>query len=549
MNFKFLLQAISLSLLLFPTTHCYALFNDREGGDRVGNGGDVVVCPSGVELLDVYETKLRKHPLKTFLSNDPSLMAKELLDNTLKKFQPSRYKEYLKSLENFMDEAEFLPGIELKDIDDSGIVVIPKGCHLEQIAIQRSNSEMRPGDKRYVINLDLWNSLDSFNQMALILHEILFREQRELRMGKSMVVRGMVSQLIREHTDLASLFTLYIDNQIPSQPGGQYEFFGLNFKKGDLSSFQKLENSLKFIFNKYLISRIKILINEQDEFNVIERRNSENTITVSTDSGDITHINNQECKFAPAHTPIQSGYNSVVTLSFSREIFTCQDLYPFILTLKSSESTLIQTPFYEMNLTNTEKLTIDNYKVQFSGDLSGKTISSIPLSQDSTKADLSPQNFVLSKDGSLSSNFDFIVKNQVGEFFTSALIIYQQLKTYHLRFPKTAKAITIPMGGYKITGNIIRKNPDNGRNLQFSLVNNDVFQGVIDDYNVNFVLDQDLNVKYKDLWNHKLLTLPKKLDYLLSFRTDYLIFENYNFSEKFYGVKFLKDGTTQLFKK
>lgn len=178
-------------------------------GDRVGNGGDVVVCANNtIEMLDAYEAEFNGSERMVFEGKDYQSMVGKIIKSKLEKIQPRRAKRYLEHLANFSKEALFAPGIKLDDIDDAGMVTLPVNCHLEQVAIQLSNSELPPGRKRYTINLDLWKRLDEENKAILVLHEIVYREAFENKSSHSMFVRAMVEQLIKKKMSLITLLEL-----------------------------------------------------------------------------------------------------------------------------------------------------------------------------------------------------------------------------------------------------------------------------------------------------------------------------------------------------
>ncbi|MEA9356785.1 hypothetical protein SHI21_11240 [Bacteriovorax sp. PP10] len=181
------------------------------GGDRVGNGGDVVVCGKKIELLDIYEARTSGYEIKRPVGKTYQEMIKSLLQTNLLPIQPKRTAKYLKFLESFESEAQFLPGIKLSDVDDAGMVAIPTGCELKQIAIQLSDDERPAGKKRYTVSLDLWNKLDEFNKMSLILHEIIYREAIEHKSSNSMVVRATVGEILKTKLDLNVFLSLVAD--------------------------------------------------------------------------------------------------------------------------------------------------------------------------------------------------------------------------------------------------------------------------------------------------------------------------------------------------
>ncbi len=176
------------------------------GGDRVGNGGDVVVCGDRVELLDLYEARVKGHKPLTLESDTHEEMLKEVIERRIQQLQPLRAKRFRDYGEEFFKESIILPGIELSDVDDAGLAVIPRGCKLEQIVIQLSDADIPPGGHRYTISQDLWEKLDEFNKMALMLHEVIYREaiyweSRRMGTARSMIVRALVGEILRNEID------------------------------------------------------------------------------------------------------------------------------------------------------------------------------------------------------------------------------------------------------------------------------------------------------------------------------------------------------------
>lgn len=147
------------------------------GGTEVGNGGDAVVCRSGgkivsAELLDYYEARV-KYGLKLNLQGSVENMVDTALTR-LAEVQDVKIPSYRSSALKFQEEALFVSGIELIDIPDSHHTFFPKGCQVEQVAIQIVPK--LPLEKRYTINKDIWDAMSDLNKAGLILHEIFYRE-------------------------------------------------------------------------------------------------------------------------------------------------------------------------------------------------------------------------------------------------------------------------------------------------------------------------------------------------------------------------------------
>lgn len=161
------------------------------GTNRVGNGGDVFVChetkravPSKspfkkskksddlariiktVELLDFMESEL---PLVDYTGDYQSVL-NQVIKN-LKTVAPQLATQYEKRIGKIADEI-FYQEYSLKDIDDSSELIQRKNCTLVQAAVRKN--EVSFGEKRFVIQKDLWDKMDDKHKAGLILHEIIY---------------------------------------------------------------------------------------------------------------------------------------------------------------------------------------------------------------------------------------------------------------------------------------------------------------------------------------------------------------------------------------
>lgn len=168
------------------------------GGDQIGNGGDVIICDDKVEMLDMFEAT--DDSVTVDLGGDQLDYVEKVLYVLEKvgKFQPERTKMYMEWFSTFQDEVKFRSNVKLPDIVDSGVIIIPESCRVEQIAIQMSDEEVELGYPRYVINKNLWDRLDENNKAVLILHEIIYREGILSKQVHSMRVRKMTELFINK---------------------------------------------------------------------------------------------------------------------------------------------------------------------------------------------------------------------------------------------------------------------------------------------------------------------------------------------------------------
>jgi len=201
------MKHISLFLTFFISLRVFA------STEYVGNGADVVVCPSGkpfeVKLLDIYEEQIFNPafqfdlgPYEQSLDKEAKPHLRKLLSldkkvtfhfRKLETLSPYRYNRYLSDWEEFLDSkkvkwVEHLDG--LTDIPDSlHLPILPKGCKLEQIAILLKKENIH--GVRYLIVKSLWDQLPEDERVALISHEIIYKEAIELGYNNSIEVRQL----------------------------------------------------------------------------------------------------------------------------------------------------------------------------------------------------------------------------------------------------------------------------------------------------------------------------------------------------------------------
>jgi hypothetical protein len=164
----------ALSFFVTQPTHAQA---------TVANGGDIVICDPTVALpayhkprmLDTLEAQLRKFPIDL---GGPTLNREQKIQLVLDRIEKIDrfWGSALKgAYADFWTETLMIQNVFLPDVPDSIPVALPKGCHIEQIAIQTWDSNLFVGEARYTINEGLWNLLDSDNQAVLVIHELALR--------------------------------------------------------------------------------------------------------------------------------------------------------------------------------------------------------------------------------------------------------------------------------------------------------------------------------------------------------------------------------------
>lgn len=162
----------TLFLILLLAAKVYA-------GDRVGNGGDAVVCrdSSGAiveaNALDVYEASvLRGIELKPTGANGVKEAFAVLLER-LKVVSPKRAGRYEKFVKYFESNVRFV-NATLVDVPDSDHLVFPAGCSVEQLIIQQIPTTTF--DSRFLVQKQVWNALSIDQQATMLMHEALLQE-------------------------------------------------------------------------------------------------------------------------------------------------------------------------------------------------------------------------------------------------------------------------------------------------------------------------------------------------------------------------------------
>lgn len=183
-----MLKTFFIFVFLFPALS----FSDDIG--RVGNGGNIIVCNTlssscfgrpgylPATFYDTYESDVRYKLTPLSLRKD----AVEPTSNTgyalkllsaLSAFNSDLAMQLSIYVNRFEAEANYVSGMQLLPIPDTGISFIPHGSELHQLVVQRE--PISPTDSRYVISKDLWIKMSKADQAHAILHEIFYRHALE----------------------------------------------------------------------------------------------------------------------------------------------------------------------------------------------------------------------------------------------------------------------------------------------------------------------------------------------------------------------------------
>lgn len=170
------LKQFSIGMMVTLSFICTKAFAD---GDRVGNGGDAVLCytdgKTKAMTLDYYEmenqTLMKNHVEElpgNHLDKVRAVIKRTILYNP---FLSARMEKYLQIFINshLITESSYL--VDIADSDIS-LIQLPPNCWLVQAAIQVKKPE--PFTPKFLIERETWELMDETQKAGLVLHEILY---------------------------------------------------------------------------------------------------------------------------------------------------------------------------------------------------------------------------------------------------------------------------------------------------------------------------------------------------------------------------------------
>lgn len=192
---------------------------EASAGNKVGNGGDVVICGETKTLLDLYEAKDRNQALIKPSDSIGHIELTRKRFGILQKFAPKLGAQYLRRLDLILKEIDFKKEMEITSVDDSLHTVLGKDCRLIQIALRKS--DVGEGEKTFLIQEEEWNKLNGLNKSALISHEIVYEHLFKLGSQDSRAARRFVAKLYSkdfEKEDSKSFWSFMGSLKVPIYP-------------------------------------------------------------------------------------------------------------------------------------------------------------------------------------------------------------------------------------------------------------------------------------------------------------------------------------------
>lgn len=193
-------------ILIFGLFQMFGFSAQARGWEDIGSGSAVILCEDASlnRVYDTYETEVRYK--KKVLP--PSLIGTEELEQVLnmaqsfieplKPLDQNLYQKLSTSLNEFSQRVRFLHNIQILDIPDVGMIVIPEKCEKRQLVLQRAPKF--PNEPMYTISLYEWNQISTVQKSIAVLHEVLFGFARGInsRLKTSEPIRYFNSLLVSD---------------------------------------------------------------------------------------------------------------------------------------------------------------------------------------------------------------------------------------------------------------------------------------------------------------------------------------------------------------
>ena len=274
-----LISFIALNLVMFGS-NTYA----RSGG--AGNGGDAIVCPDKVMLLDSYEA--HKMRLNIDLSN-PNVGKNSwrtmvnVAVRRLEKFDEntsSKLYDYAMEMVNDFEKFQMFPDARGKhvylgkdviaEINDSEHVSTPEGCeeHPRQMVSQRVPKFKY--EYRYEFSKSLWDKMTLQDQAMTILHEAWYRIMLENGAKNSRATR-YINGLVSSKEFESFTFNEYL-GELRATELKKYVIMNKSQSIKDKKILINLKSNNLVINNEACISNIKMNLSIKESFRLFNRK-------------------------------------------------------------------------------------------------------------------------------------------------------------------------------------------------------------------------------------------------------------------------------------
>ncbi len=172
-----------------------------EGGIAAG-GGAIILYPDKhageikAKAVEIYQITEGPAKSKFTLDTGPGQTLQEKIDYVLHRLSrvsgahANKYRSWISDILYNPNETEDFNGLALPRVEDTGVVSMPGGGSLVQVFIQNfsgmlSFANKGKAEKRYLWNKKIFYSLDLDSQVALLFHEVIYRDYREINKDKN----------------------------------------------------------------------------------------------------------------------------------------------------------------------------------------------------------------------------------------------------------------------------------------------------------------------------------------------------------------------------
>lgn len=185
-----------------------------EGGIAAG-GGAIILYPDArngkikAKAVEIYQITEGSAKSKFTLDTGPGQTLQEKIDYVLKRLSKASglhaemYGTWIQDILTNPNEADDFSDVTLPRVEDLGVAILPPGGIPVQVFIQQVPGELslvtNGPSKRYLWNKKLFYSLDLDSQVALLFHEVIYRDYREVNKNKIASV-AMNSQKVQYAT-------------------------------------------------------------------------------------------------------------------------------------------------------------------------------------------------------------------------------------------------------------------------------------------------------------------------------------------------------------
>lgn len=193
--------------------------------EKIGNGGDVLVCGNATQFYDLYEGRDRGLVPVSTQGKSFSISLNKILER-LKKIDPIRFELYTKSgsveakfISDMLIASERIEaGIQdeiivsknlqvsrfknagIKDLSDEGMIALPDQCELHQLMIQNLKEDYLGFDQLFTVDLKKWSLLSPDDKAAAVMHELIYREAAKKKHQDSRYVRAINQMIFADYS-------------------------------------------------------------------------------------------------------------------------------------------------------------------------------------------------------------------------------------------------------------------------------------------------------------------------------------------------------------